>query len=238
MADSIKSGKILVLGATGPAGICLLRELIHQKYSTIVYARNPAKIPKDIASNALITIIKGEINDVGALATAMAGSSAILSLLGPNISDKTIPHSLFADYYINSIFPVMRKFGVRRIVAMGTISISCPDDHWTFFQPMVHIFMKLFARAVYQNMLNLADAFKKEAQGLDWSLFRIAQIPGDSDEASWKADREADQVYAGPLGGKGWSTSVKRAALAKWMVDNMGSDEWVSKMPALSRLAN
>lgn len=56
MADFTKSGKILVLGATGPAGICLLRELIHQKYSTIVYARNPAKISQDIASNALITV--------------------------------------------------------------------------------------------------------------------------------------------------------------------------------------
>lgn len=56
MADTIKSGKIFVVGATGPAGICLLRELIHQNYSTIVYARNPAKIPQDIASNALITV--------------------------------------------------------------------------------------------------------------------------------------------------------------------------------------
>lgn len=56
MADSIKTGKILVLGATGPAGICLLRELIHRKYATIVYARNPAKIPNDVASSGLITV--------------------------------------------------------------------------------------------------------------------------------------------------------------------------------------
>jgi putative NADH-flavin reductase len=47
---------ILVLGATGPAGICLLRELISSNYHIIVYARNPAKIPTDIASQELLTV--------------------------------------------------------------------------------------------------------------------------------------------------------------------------------------
>ncbi|KAK7417263.1 hypothetical protein QQX98_004697 [Neonectria punicea] len=86
-------------------------------------------------------------------------------------------------------------------------------------------------------MLNLAAAFDNEAQGLDWTVFRIAQIPGESDEKSWKMDRAADGVYAGPVGGKGWNSSLKRAALAKWIVDNTASEKWLSKMPALSRLA-
>ncbi|KAH7126504.1 hypothetical protein B0J13DRAFT_565572 [Dactylonectria estremocensis] len=228
---------ILVLGATGPAGVCLLRELLHRRYPTVVYARSPSKIPTDVTSNALITVIKGEMSDANALSEAMAKTSIILSLLGPNIADKKVPPSLFADIYVNSIFPVMRKLGVRRIIAMGTLSISSPDDQWTFFQPMVHMFMKLFARPIYDNMINLAAAFKDQAQGLDWTVFRIAQIPGESDEASWSTDRK-DQVYAGPIGGKGWSSSVRRAALTKWIVNNMESNEWVGKMPGVSRLAN
>ena len=55
MADS----KILVLGGTGPAGICLLRELVFRNRAAIVYARNPAKIPKELASNALLEV-RGE----------------------------------------------------------------------------------------------------------------------------------------------------------------------------------
>ncbi|KAG4437136.1 hypothetical protein IFR05_007398, partial [Cadophora sp. M221] len=46
--------KILVLGGTGPAGICLLRELIYRKHELIVYARTPSKIPPDLASNPLL----------------------------------------------------------------------------------------------------------------------------------------------------------------------------------------
>lgn len=50
--------KILVLGGTGPAGICVLRELVFRKHSIVVYARNPSKIPSDLATNSLIEVIK------------------------------------------------------------------------------------------------------------------------------------------------------------------------------------
>lgn len=48
--------KILVLGGTGPAGICLLRELVHRKHETVVYARNPSKIHEYLASNELLEV--------------------------------------------------------------------------------------------------------------------------------------------------------------------------------------
>lgn len=53
--------KILVLGGTGPAGICLLRELVYRKHATVVYARNPSKIPNDMASHPLIEVRDGHI---------------------------------------------------------------------------------------------------------------------------------------------------------------------------------
>ena len=48
--------KILVLGGTGPAGICVLRELVHRKLPIIVYARSPSKIPPELASNGLVEV--------------------------------------------------------------------------------------------------------------------------------------------------------------------------------------
>ena len=47
---------VLVLGGTGPAGLCLLRELILAGCEAVVYARDPAKIPDDIASNGYIKV--------------------------------------------------------------------------------------------------------------------------------------------------------------------------------------
>lgn len=48
--------KILVLGATGPTGICLLRELRHRKYDTVVFIRNPSKIPEDLALDPFLEV--------------------------------------------------------------------------------------------------------------------------------------------------------------------------------------
>ncbi|KAF9873119.1 NmrA family protein [Colletotrichum karsti] len=230
--------KILVLGGTGPAGICLLRELIHRGHATVVFARNPAKIPHDLASSPLIEVVKGEMSDSTALSSAMAQCSVVISLLGPDINNTKIDPSLFADIYRSYVFPSMRKHGVRRILAMGTLSIKKSEDHWTMFQTMVTTFMCLFASAIYGNMLNLAKAFENEADGLDWTVFRIAQIPGESDEEGWRKDRE-EQLFTGWIGESGWTSSMKRGALAKWLADAAEgkADGWIGKMPALSSSA-
>lgn len=56
--------KVLVLGGTGPAGICLLRELVYRKRATVVYARNPSKIPNDLTSNLLIEVRDNHLKGV------------------------------------------------------------------------------------------------------------------------------------------------------------------------------
>lgn len=48
--------KVLVFGGTGPAGICLLRELLHRNHPVVVFARTPSKIPEDLASNPLLEV--------------------------------------------------------------------------------------------------------------------------------------------------------------------------------------
>lgn len=45
------STKVLVLGGTGPAGICLLRELLYRDHPTVAYARNPSKIPLELSGD-------------------------------------------------------------------------------------------------------------------------------------------------------------------------------------------
>lgn len=228
--------KVLVLGGTGPAGICLLRELVHRNRAAIVYARNPTKVPSELADHPLLEIVKGEMSDLEALSTAMARSSVVVSLLGPQISDRNVGPSLFADMYKNSIFPLMRQHGVRRIFAMGTVSIHRAEDSWTMFQFTVVCFMKLLAGVLYRNIINVADTFDRDADGIDWTVYRIAHIPGKPDHESWKKDRDSGEALACWVGQKGWSSMIKRAVLAKWLVDGAEgkADEWVRKMPAIS----
>lgn len=179
------------------------------------------------------------MHELTALSTVIAKSSVIISLLGPNINGNKIEPALFANYYKSSVFPLMRQHGVRRIFAMGTLSIVRPEDRWTCFQPMAALFVQLFANAAYHNILNIAATFDREASDLEWTVFRIAHIPGNSDDASWQKDRDDGEIFIGWVGDNGWTGSQKRGALARWLVDaaESGAAEWVGQMPAVSRLA-
>ncbi|KAG7285768.1 hypothetical protein NEMBOFW57_008062 [Staphylotrichum longicolle] len=206
--------KILVLGGTGPAGLCLLRELVFRKHEVVVYARTPSKIPKDLASNPLLEIVKGDMDDQAAMSPAMAKSNAVISLLGPDINrDRGIDPTKFSSFYGSCVIPLMKEHGVRRILLMGTISITLPEDRWTFFHSMVVVFMRTLANRLYHTMQNIRTTFEKEASDLDWTIFRIAQIPGESDEESWRRDRDDGEVFAGMIGEKGWTSSNQEVGI-------------------------
>ncbi|KAI7767358.1 hypothetical protein LZL87_013107 [Fusarium oxysporum] len=217
---------VLVLGGTGPAGICLLRELLHRKHKVVAFARSPQKVPEDLASNPLLEIVKGDLSDKEALSRAMSKVNIVLSLLGPQMSDRTTSPNVIPDFYKNSVIPAMRRYGVKRIFAMGTLSLSQPEDAWTLIRPAI--------------VLLTGQVFENDAKDIDWTIFRILGIPGDSDKESWAKDREDGKAFVGYCGQKGHTYSQRRGALARWLVDAAedGLQDWVRKMPAVSKLAN
>lgn len=180
-------------------------------------------------------MVEGELGNTTALSSAISQCSVVLSLLGPQATDLTINPSFFADIYKKNIFPLMRQHQVKRIFAMGTVSIQIPQDHWTLSQFMIRPLMRLFASNLFRNMINLADTFEQDAEGLDWTIFRIGAIPGQPDEKSWRKDREGAHIFTGYIGEKGWTMSLKRAWLAQWLADAAEgkADAWIGKMPAI-----
>ncbi|RSL55388.1 hypothetical protein CEP54_009436 [Fusarium duplospermum] len=231
--------KVLVVGGTGPAGICLLRELIHRNHEVVAFARNPKKIPEDVSSSPLIEIIEGQLEDTEVLSTAVSKSYVVVSLLGPNINGLKMDPSVMADFYKRSLFPAMRQHGVKRVYAMGTISIVRPEDSRSLLRYCMVAFVRLVAGGAYRTVINISQTFEEDAKGLDWTIYRIAGIPGGSDHESWKRDREDGKAFVGWVGETGWTMSQRRGALARWLVDAVedGLTEWIGKMPAVSKLA-
>lgn len=180
------------------------------------------------------------MDNLDKLSDAISRSCAIISLLGPNLESLNITPTLYADIYRSSVFPLMRQHGVKRILAMGTISISNPQDHWSFMHIVVKLLVRTFYGIAYKNVVAIGDTFERDGTGLDWIVYRIAHIPGGHDKESWWTDRDDGKTFVGWIAESGWSIQQRRGALARWLVDASqgAADEWLGKMPAVCRLAN
>ncbi|CAH0046618.1 unnamed protein product [Clonostachys solani] len=227
------TSKVLVLGATGPSGISLLRELLYREHSTVAYVRSPSKIPEDISSNPLLTVIKGDMNDREALTKALSGVDIVLSLLGPTFG---APISPFEDYYRDVVFPAMRDNNVKRIIASSTVSAPDPKDSFVLRITLLKLLVRVVAPGAIPSIQAVAKAFQEEATDFEWTLFRFQNIVGKTDEESFKKDREG-VIHAGYVGDSkiaGWSN---RNAIARWVVGlaESGQSEWDKKMPAVGQ---
>lgn len=180
-------------------------------------------------------VIQGELSNKEAISTAVSKARVIVSLLGPN-ERRGIDSALFVNFY-RTVFDAMRTHNVKRIFAMGTISIPDPGDKFSIQRLLLLGLVRALAESAYQMIVAIGELFAKEAEGLDWTIYRIAGIPGGSDEASWKKDREDGEIFEGYIGEPGWSVSQKRGRLARWLVDAVedGKTKWIGKMPAISK---
>ncbi|KAH6637323.1 hypothetical protein F5144DRAFT_629232 [Chaetomium tenue] len=221
---------VLVLGATGPSGICVVRELLHRNHRTIAYVRSPEKIPDDLKSNPLLEIATGTIESPSLASTiARTHPTTITSLLGPTSSSLGNPFGPPLPYpaqYAEHILPAAREHGVRRILALCTISYVTQDDESNWTRAGLRGLVRGLIPRGYQAMVEIAGVFEREAvvaeggllEGVDWVLMRVGGLVGGAEDMAWRVDREVGGVYAGVVG-KEWTASVKRGRLARWCVD-------------------
>ncbi|KAH7305236.1 hypothetical protein B0I35DRAFT_516442 [Stachybotrys elegans] len=226
--------KILALGATGPSGIVLLRELLHRGHSTIAYVRNPAKIPAELLQNPLLEVVHGQMDDEEKLDSVVCRTSIVLSILAP-VATSTPDPAQFQSYFTNLIAS-MKRHGVKRLVTLNTLSSPDPDDKFSWTASISVFFVRNLINAAYRTVRGIVDVVKKEGQDLDWTIYRVPILSGDASAESWNKDRQSGETYAGPIGGKGWKIFLPRALLASWLVDCAEGKhtEWIKKMPAIS----
>lgn len=135
--------KILLLGATGEAGIATIQYALSstRDVEILVYARSPAKIPEELRADSRVRILPGgELSDTAALRDAVAQKpDAIVSLLGPPPSEigkwmnpwGAGKELVFANTY-RVIVDAMKEFGVRRILVMGYDACCLPRPYPRF----------------------------------------------------------------------------------------------------------
>jgi putative NADH-flavin reductase len=110
--------KLIVFGATGNTGRCLVDLALAQGHSVTSFARDPGATSN---SRPGLTVVRGDVLDRTAVEQAIAGQEAVLSALG----GRTLDPSTVISQGTGHIIRGMEMHAVRRIVvilASGIIS--------------------------------------------------------------------------------------------------------------------
>jgi hypothetical protein len=216
--------RILVLGATGPTGILLVREALAApwKHTVVLYVRSPEKIPEDISTHPAVTVVKGELDDVHAISTAMDGIQAVVSALGPSVKRGPFhPSGTPLAHGYSHIITAMSSHNVKRLIALGTASITDPNDKFSYqFWVLVNGVATL-ARNAYKDVVAIGGVIRGEGAELEWTIARVPVL----------TDQQSGEVTAGYVGDGKARIYLSRLAFAVFVLGELEQKQWIHKAP-------
>jgi putative NADH-flavin reductase len=214
--------KLTIIAATGGVGRELLQQALAAGHDVTAVVRNPGKLSRQV--RAITTDLAAP--DPAALESAVAGTDAVLSGLGPHSnSDAGI-----ASQGTPAIVAAMKAAGVRRIVAVsaapvGTVptpSRPSPPKH----DPGDGFFMRHLLSHIANARLGkvFADLAQMEGilarSGLDWTVIRPPQLTGKPLTGTYRT------AYGQNLKG---GLSVPRADVAHLMLRVLNQPETIGQ---------
>ncbi|KAF8061023.1 NAD-P-binding protein [Lyophyllum atratum] len=218
--------RILILGATGPTGIVLIRQALKQYPSCtiVLYVRSPEKVPDDLKANSSITVVEGQLDNKDELAKAMKGVDVVLSAIGPSVPRGPFhpSNTPLADAYLGLI-DVMHQQKIKRLICLGTASIRDPADKFNLAFSTLVTGVSTFARNAYKDMMAIGNNVRTQGGDLDWTIVRVPIL----------TDKATEEVIAGYVGDGTVNTFLSRAGFAAFVVAAIEGKEWIKKAPLI-----
>ena len=207
--------RILVFGATGPSGKCLVEQALAAGHIVTAFARNPDKIT---TRHERLKIAKGDIQDAASIDAAMAGQEAVLSVLGVRKLGK---NSILSEG-TKSILESMKRNAIRRFICMTSLEVgdSKGQSPWYFRW----IILPFLLRRVFEDK-EIQERYIRES-GLDWVIVRPAMLTNGPHTGVY-------QHWIGPEP-KNVSHKISRADSVDFMLKQLTASEFLGKAAGLS----
>jgi putative NADH-flavin reductase len=203
--------RLTIFGATGATGAGLVEQALAAGHEITAVVRDPARLTNP--SGERLTIVTADAMDPAAIAPAIAGSDAVLSVIGSPASG---PTSVLTDS-AHSIVKAMQTADVRRLVTITGSMISDAGDG-----PIMRYVGKPITRRMLRH--TCADMLRAEeaihASGLDWTIVRPPRLTDKAGTGTYRTAIERN-VRRG--------FTISRADLAAYMLTLLNDPKTVHK---------
>jgi uncharacterized protein YbjT (DUF2867 family) len=159
--------KLAVFGANGPTGRLLTRLALDEDHDVVAFTRRPDAFP---VRHRRLEVAAGNVHDAAAVASAIDGTSAVLSTLGVPFA-KT-PVSVYSGGVAN-IIAGMHAAGIKRFACVSSSAIGPhpePLGGFIFEKIMQPYVVNKLGRTVYDDMRRMEAIVS--GSDLAWTIVR------------------------------------------------------------------
>jgi len=205
--------KIAIFGASGGTGLLLTQRCLDAGYDVSALLRTPDRFPL----RERVRVAAGSALDPTAVRQTVEGADVVLSALGA----RSLGKEDVLERAVPLIVTAMRQTGVGRIIALG--SAGALDDALDLQAAWRRWFVQ---KIVYNTFLKWPVASQRaqwrtlSASGLDWTMVMPPMLINGPARHKYRVDGRAL-----PRGG----IRISRADVADFMMQQIGSDQWVGK---------
>lgn len=208
---------VTVLGANGPTGRLLSKQLVYAGHQVRALTRHP----DDGGLSGLdILVLSGDATREADLRRAFKGAEAVVSVLGTPYSKD--PISLYSES-ARAVTSLMAEQGPRRLIVTSSAVLSSwqdPSRSWVERKVLVP-FLANMGRTLYDDMRRMEEIVA--ATDLDWTIMRPLGLADMDATTKWAV---AEDHIAGK--------QTSRRDLAAAIVDQLRRTDYVRKTAAVA----
>ena len=205
--------KVLIFGATGATGQCLMKQALELGHEVTAFARNPSAIAS--SDHDRLSVVRGDVLEPDSVNTAMVGQDAVLCALGV----KSFSATTVLSTGTKNIVAAMEKSGTRRIVCESSLGVGDSKNQTGF------IFGKIIVPLVFKNLFEDKDRQESELRqsNLNWVIVRPARLTDDPQKGEYRVVTDNSKV----------GIKISRADVAAFMLEQLTNDQYLKKTVAI-----
>lgn len=216
--DSLWSGlpntvsmQITVFGATGRTGRPLVEQALDRGHTVVAFARDADDVPFD---HEALTVVEGDAYTGEGVEAAVAGSDAVVSVLGQTSAGPDDLLTTAGDHIVDA----MTDAGVSRFVTLVGAGVRTEDESPSLAGRVMGAALKLVSGEILAD----AESHVDHVQGtdLDWTVVRAPRLTEGDGTGSY----EAGDLTLGFAG-------IARADVARFILDCLEDDRYVHDLP-------
>lgn len=203
--------KVTVFGATGGTGKHVVALALAAGHEVTAVARHV----ESLEPQPNLTVLQGDVLDLASVEQAVAGSDAVVSVLG--VADRRQPTKLYSEG-VGNMLRAMKASGTKRIIALSADGVE-PNPAVNIGQRLViALVVARILKNLYGDMLEMERALADS--DADWTVVRPPKL----------SDKEHTGTYQVSTGEPGPSSGISRADLADYIVTRLADEDSYRKL--------